>query len=62
MMEAGCTYETSVCFNKTTRLYIQEGYHLNTRSRDNPKSHMYYTRLAVTDILLIYWRLVADLS
>jgi hypothetical protein len=39
MMEAVRTSETSVYSNKTTRHYIPEGCHHQTRRRENLKSH-----------------------
>jgi hypothetical protein len=37
--EAVCYSETSVYFNDTTRRYIPESYHLQSRRRQNLKSH-----------------------
>jgi hypothetical protein len=39
MMEAARTSQTSVYFNETARRYIPEGYRLQTRRRENLKSH-----------------------
>jgi hypothetical protein len=39
MLEALRTSETSVYFNETIRRYIQEGYRLHIRRRENLKSH-----------------------
>jgi hypothetical protein len=39
MMEAVRTSETLVYFNETTRRYTPEGYHLDTRRRENLKPH-----------------------
>jgi hypothetical protein len=39
MMEAATTSETSVSFYQNTRRKIPEDSHLNTRSRENLKSH-----------------------
>jgi hypothetical protein len=39
MMKAGRTCETSVHFNVTTRRYVPEDSKLNTRRRENLKSH-----------------------
>jgi hypothetical protein len=46
MMEAVRTFETSVCFNETTRCHIPEGYHLN-RCRHFRKFPIYCTDLVV---------------
>jgi hypothetical protein len=42
MIEAVRTFETSVCFNETTRRYIPGGYYLHTRHRENLKCHVIY--------------------
>jgi hypothetical protein len=47
MMEAVCTYETSVYFNGTTGRYVPEGYKLHTRRCENLKSHIQRDRSAV---------------
>jgi hypothetical protein len=47
MMEAVGTSGTSVYFNDTTRCYIPESCHFNTRSREEVKSH------GETDVLLL---------
>jgi hypothetical protein len=39
MMNAVRTSETSISCNETTRRYIPEGSNLNTRRRENLKSH-----------------------
>jgi hypothetical protein len=39
MMEAVCTCETSVYFDRTTRRYVPEGCHFHTRRRDNLMFH-----------------------
>jgi hypothetical protein len=40
MMEAVHTSESSINFNVTTRRYIPEDFKLNTRRRENLKSHI----------------------
>jgi hypothetical protein len=42
MMEVVRTSETSVYFNETTRHSIPQGSHLQTRRRENHKSHVAY--------------------
>jgi hypothetical protein len=46
MMEAARTSETSVHYNEPKRSYIPEGCHLNTRRRENLKSHLQFSLFA----------------
>jgi hypothetical protein len=52
IMKAVHTSETSVYSNQTTRHYIPEGSTLNTRRRENQKSHMNIFTL------FLLWRLL----
>jgi hypothetical protein len=50
MTEAVRTFETSVCVDETTRLYIQESFLIHTCRRESLKSH---NKLIASNVILI---------
>jgi hypothetical protein len=52
MMEAICTSQMSVYFNKTTRRYVSEGCHLHTLHHEDVKSHSVNKNLPIMDYRL----------
>jgi hypothetical protein len=55
MMEAVCTYETSVYFNETKRRYTPEDYTIHTRRCENMKYYMLSKLLAVSSRTQLLW-------